>query len=232
MKRARTFALFAGLMLAAAPLPARAGPPLLCFPYQIGDAKSLPWGKDAFAVSSTYDHKRVVEDTLGILKAQRDTLVRMETLRRAAIYLKGDAPRATELLAKISWVAMDAEAAGKPSAEAWFAAGFLAATLRQNGVDVRWHPGVEQGADGYAWVRRAVELTPDDPAMQFGAALVLFEHGDHKVHLRRAVEGAKPGTPLAKSIESNHAFGARSLADLRAELNTGKPARADGKPGK
>ena len=211
----------AGLVMGSVAVDrAMAGPPLLCFPYEIGSATSLPWGKDPFEAKKGYDKSKVVGDTLEILKTEKSVLVRMETLRRAAVYIGDDRAKATELLAKISWMAMDAEAIGKPSAYSWFDAGVLAATFRQSGADIGWHAGSDSNADGYAWVKRAVALNPDDPAMQFGAALVVFEKDQaaFKSHLRRAVAGAKPGSDLAKSIESNWACGHKPVEELKKEL--------------
>jgi hypothetical protein len=208
------------IVLAASGGAAIGGPPLLCFPYEIGKAESLPWGNDAFEQKKGYDKSKVVDDTLAVLKTAKSTLVRMETLRRAAVYIGSDVGAATSLLARLSWIAMDAEASGKPSAEAWFDAGFLAATLRQAGADIKWHAGVANGADGYAWIQKAVELSPKDPEMQFGAALVVFEHDSSrfKDHLRKAIAAAEPGSNLAKSIESNWACGHKPIAELAKEF--------------
>lgn len=220
----------AGTLLAT---PALAGPPLLCFPYEIGKSKSLPWGKDAFSQSKGYDTSKVVDDTLGLLKTEKSALVRMETLRRAAIYVQGNKPRATELLAKLAWIALDAEAAGTPSADAWFNAGYLAATFEQGGVDLDWKPGVADGRNGYAWIKQALALTPDDPAMHFAAALVCSNtrSGAGREHIKKAVAGTEPGTDLAKSIESNLAMGQKSLQTLRKELGVtdGKSSASSGR---
>lgn len=193
---------------------------MLCFPYEIGSAKSLPWGKDAFQKAGSYDAGKIVDDTLALLKTERSTLVRMETLRRAAIYIAQNQAKGADLLAKISWIAMDAEAAGKPSAEAWFNAGYLAATLRQNGCDVGWHVGTDKVVDGYAYIKKALALTPDDAAMQFGAALVAFEHDESafKSHMQKALAGVEPGSDLAKSMETNHALGAQPIKELKAKF--------------
>src|SRR5262249_104478 len=64
-----------------------AGPPLICHPYAIGNAKSLPWGGTEWrAVKSDYDLNRLVEDTLALLTPETPLIVRMETLRRATVY--------------------------------------------------------------------------------------------------------------------------------------------------
>lgn len=199
---------------------ALAGPPLLCFPYEIGDAKSLPWGDDAFARKSGYDADRVVDDTLGVLKTAESVLVRMETLRRATLYLDGQPAAAKDLLSKLAYMALDAEASGKSAwaSRAWFDAGFLVATYRQSGIDVGWRAGVADGIDGLAWIREGLEHDDSDAAMHFGAALVLFEkRGDEcKAHLAKAAAGAEPGSPLARSIETNLAFGGKKVEELRA----------------
>jgi len=48
--------------------PALAGPPLLCHPFDIGAARSLPMARGGWqAVDPTYDVLRLVADTLAIL---------------------------------------------------------------------------------------------------------------------------------------------------------------------
>jgi hypothetical protein len=148
MNRSRRLAPVLAVALCLLPAAALAGPPLICFPYQIGDAPCLPFGDDAFTPAGDYDPGNVVDDTLRLLKTERRTLVRMETLRRAGVYLHRDLPRATELLAKVSWIALDAAAAGRKDPEAWFNAAFLAACYRQSGIDLGWKPGVEDGVVG------------------------------------------------------------------------------------
>lgn len=227
MNLRRLAILAATLALGFLTTPSPAGPPLICFPYEIGKAKSLPWGDDAFKKKAGYDTANVVNDTLDLLKTEKSALVRMETLRRATLYLDGDKARATELLAKLSWYAMDMEAIGKPSPDAWFNAGYLAASLAQAGGDIGCRVGMDDGHTGYTWITRAVELRPNDPAMHFAAALASYgkSSGPWREHLRKAVAGAEPGSDLAKSIESNAAFGHKPLKELRAELGI-----ADAKP--
>jgi hypothetical protein len=95
-RRLAAAAVLAAFPLSAAPAAAAAvsavtaavfGPPTICHPIDIGTARSLPWGSGKFGASADYDLARTVEDTLEILRASPDTLVHMETLRRAAIYL-------------------------------------------------------------------------------------------------------------------------------------------------
>ena len=81
-------AALAVTLVLAAPAPV-AGPPALCFPLDIGEARSLPWGEGAFAADPQYDVRHLPADTYDILLRSDDPFVHAETLRRAAIYLTG-----------------------------------------------------------------------------------------------------------------------------------------------
>jgi hypothetical protein len=201
-----------------------AGSPLMCFPHPIGDAESLPWSGDSrFGPAKDYDRRNVVKDTLALLKTEESYLVRMETLRRATLYVSEDRQLATELLGKLAWMALDAEAAGNAAwaRTAWFDAGLLAACYQQAGVDIGWKPGVADGRQGWAWLKKAIDCGNDDPAVQFAAALVLYSGKDdaYKPYLMRAARGAEPGSNLARSIEANGAFGGAKLDELRTASN-------------
>src|SRR2546428_10659923 len=64
-----------------------AGPPLICRPFDIGNAKSLPFqGPDWSAVPASYDVSRLVGDTMALLQPDTPVIVRMETIRRGATY--------------------------------------------------------------------------------------------------------------------------------------------------
>jgi len=69
---------------------AQAGPPLICHPIEIGQAKSLPWVEFNQRGRTDYDLKNLSRDTLAILDSHTPVLVRMETLRRATIYARHD----------------------------------------------------------------------------------------------------------------------------------------------
>jgi hypothetical protein len=109
------------MLIAAAALlmlarPALAGPPLLCFPFEIGAAKSLPMGTKGWeSVDPKYDVSHLVADTLALLAPSTQTLVRMETLRRATVYASKNPKVAGELMtalkqrdeARAFWAAFD-----------------------------------------------------------------------------------------------------------------------------
>jgi hypothetical protein len=80
-------------------LPALAGPPLLCFPFEIGSARSLPMGNGAWhAIDPAYDVSHLVADTLELLAPGTPVVVRMETLRRATVYASAHPSIASELM--------------------------------------------------------------------------------------------------------------------------------------
>jgi hypothetical protein len=208
---------------------------------EIGNAKSLPWREGAFGEAKGYRTGNLVNDTLGMLKTSDDVLVHMETLRRATVYIGDDAELARELLARLAWIAMDCESAagdGERStggqsaggtgdaerrARAWFDAGFLAAALGQMDVRLGWKPGVGAGVQGYAWLRRAVELSDGDPAMHFAAGIAahpgmrqskrdLFEE-----HIRAAIAGARSDSLLMRNLETHLGHWEESVAALRGK---------------
>ena len=223
MKR-QALALVASMVMLS--WPAMAGPPLLCFPYEIGSAKSLPWGKDAFKKSESYDASKVIDDAVALLKEEKSTLVRMETIRRAALYIERDSGRAHVLVTKLHGVAKELEEAGKASAAAWFDCGFAAATLSQNGCHVKGLPVSEKGPAGSVQIKKALGMTPNDAAMHFGAALVLMdgERDASNKHMKRALELVEAGSDLARSMETNHALGALPLKELKKRYAVNDPA--------
>lgn len=202
-------AALAALCLAVLPTLAHAGPPLICHPYAIGSAKSLPGGtKDHFGLSASYDRTPLVADTLALLTPDTPVIVRMETLRRAALYATNamsawrnqgaytDADRnlAFGLLEKLRLRTQDA---AWPRDLALFDLGFYAETLRQTKLD--------PALDGYAFLAKAAELRPADADVQFALALasVWPKRPEHATHLAHAAAGAKPGTLLAVNLQSH-----------------------------
>lgn len=203
-------ALAALLLATFLPLAVYAGPPLICHPYAIGDARSLPGGtKDHFGLSAGYDRAGLVNDTLALLKSDTPVIVRMETLRRAALYATnemsawrtnqsyGEADRALAL-GLLQKLRERTQAASEPErALALFDLGFYAETLRQTKLD--------PALDGYPLLAKAAELRPNDPDVQFALALatVYPKRKEHSAHLASASAGAKPGTLLAANLRTH-----------------------------
>ncbi len=236
----RTFRSVSSTLLAVAVLltlfqPALAGPVLICKTYEIGNAKSLPWGGSEWrSVKSDYDINRLVEDTLGLLTPDTPALVRMETLRRATIYavwarVDREVPYAKrkdgvaeELFSRLvtsgKQVAIQS-ANRKPDPLRMFDAGFFVESWKQAHVDGSGKKPVD--FDGYALVKQAIALRGNDPEMEFAAALITSIRSDktaHRAHLQKAIAGAPEGSLLARNIVSHFGRKGQSLADLRASL--------------
>ncbi|MDO8541450.1 MAG: hypothetical protein Q7S40_13510 [Opitutaceae bacterium] len=186
-----------------------AGTPLICFPYAIKGAKTIPHSEgDWKGVNPKYDRANLTRDTLAALTPETPVIVRMETLRRAAIYAtagmrgwdKGtyttdDHAAASALLEQLRARVRGAKEPAK--ALALFDVGFFAETLRQAHLD--------PSLDGYALLLEALKLRGADPEMEFALALAsAYPKGkEHFEHLARAREGAKPGSLLAANLASH-----------------------------
>jgi hypothetical protein len=157
----------AALMLIAR--PALAGPPLLCFPFDIGAAKSLPMGTGNWrATDRSYDLSHLVPDTLALLTPDTPTVVRMETIRRATIYAADRPDLAETLLTKLR------DRAKMPTATAGAAVfdfGYLVETYRQAEPMYKHRIAEISGIDGYALVMKA-RMLQSDPAMDRAASLI------------------------------------------------------------
>jgi hypothetical protein len=199
---------------------AHAGPPLICHPIDIGQAKSLPLIDWTQKGSGGYDVKNLTRDTLAILDSSAPVLVRMETLRRATLYARQDPQVAKELLTRLHARAASSDAAGHPEALAWFDVGYLAETYMQ------WigkgEPNPATGTDGYGLIKKAIGLRGQDPEMEFAAALVTLSgpHNDHREHARKAMAGAKNDPLLAQNLASN--FNRQTIAELLTKPPAGR----------
>ena len=195
---------------------AQAGPPLICHTFDIGNAKSLPWvqATDWRAVQRNYDLNRLTDDMLALLTADTPVLVRMETMRRAAIYavwalrdrevgISGNEKIAAELLARLR-----ARADKNPSdAPALFDFGYLTESYRQAGWQAT--KNVSGPGEGYAPVAKAATMC-GDAAMHFAAALIAQHpttQSAHAEHLQKAWAGAAANSLLERNLEQR--FGKR-----------------------
>ncbi len=209
-RRAACFALVALLGVAA---PALAGPPLLCHPFDIGSARSLPWDGTSAWWQGRADYKleNLVADTEAVLTPATPVIVRMETLRRAALYASLDDKVAGRLLSSITARA-SATAPGAASASALFDAGYLTETYKQIAMlrgerqfadRARTIAGVLGKSDGTAMINRAITLRPDDASLRFAAALVAAtaDRTAYRDHADKARKGAAQDTLLARNID-------------------------------
>jgi hypothetical protein len=198
---------------------AQAGPPLICHPIEIGQAKSLPWIDWNQKGTGGYDLKNLTRDTLAILDLSAPVLLRMETLRRATIYARQDPQVAKELLTRLQARAATSTDSGLSEALAWFDVGYLIETYQQ------WigkaEPNPAAGLDGYAWVKKAVRLRGQDPEMEFAAALITLTgpESDHREHARKAMAGASNDPLLAQNLASD--FHSQTVSELLTKAPTG-----------
>jgi hypothetical protein len=201
-------------LLALVPAVAQAGPPLVCFPIPIGNAPSLAWGTSEGwdGQRPDYDVSRLAEDTAALLGPRTPVLVRMETLRRAAIYASGDAAAARALFDTLR-----ARAGAKADPLAQFDLGYAVETYRQT----RFLPGhaqtVDPPEDGYALVRKALAARGSDPQMQYAAALVTCDRRElSDKHLQRALAAVRDGSDLARTVAAHQALWGERVQALRA----------------
>jgi hypothetical protein len=192
-----------------------AGPPLICHPIEIGQAKSLPWvDLNYHKGDANYDLKNLTRDTLAILDSNPSVLVRMETLRRATIYARQGPQVAKELITRLQARANNSDA-GNMGALAWFDVGYLAEAYKQwmrNG-----EPNPARGLDGYAWVKKAIQLRGSDSEMEFAAALITLggPDGEHRDHVEKAMAGAKSDPLLSQNLAST--FNNRTISALLSQ---------------
>ena len=206
----KAFIASAALTVIALAVPALAGPPFVCHPFDIGAATSLPYDSNNWlGVRSDYDIHRVVADTEPLLTPSTPTIVRMETLRRAALYASRERAVAEQLLNAVMARVRSAEQGGQPMAAALFDAGYLSEALSEiaqfgnhmpdlahNG---RQLAGLTQLAEGRALIQKSLALRPGDASIEFALTLLL-PSAERDAHLRNARAGAKQDGLLAANL--------------------------------
>jgi len=213
MRHARPLVI-GGLICAALVIarPALAGPPLLCHPFDIGSAHSLPWnGPGWLDAKPDYPLDRLVADTEALLGPSTPVIVRMESLRRASLYAGRDAKVAADLLARLTATAQLSKADGRPTALALLDAAYVTEALRQitaiGGVTgykdqvSRIHTLLD-GRDGQRLMRASLAAAPDDASLEFAAALIAagIDSAAYQRHAERARAGASSDALLAKNL--------------------------------
>jgi len=170
-------ALAGGAPLARTAVVPRAGPPLLCFPLDIGDAVSLSVGTAGSATPDTKSPKEVVADAVALLRRSDDAVFHVETLRRFVLFsMQQGRPGRATLESLKTRVAEDLlfEAAGdaasrRREALGWLDLGVLDAAGRQAGL-------VDGDADP-RFLEKAARVDPADPGVAFCVALAEFRPG-------------------------------------------------------
>ncbi len=196
------------------PAPVILGAPLICHEFEIGGARSLPWERGQ-ATKAGYDRARLVDDVAAALETETDLVVRMETLRRATMYVGKDARLAWELVGERSLALLDQTAIGSKESTAWFDVAFLVACFRQAGVDLDHRAGVADKIDGYGYFKTALERARAEKndqigTIEFAAALaahpvMIRGRGDEAAHARyrQHLDAARRGAPSGSLLEKN-----------------------------
>jgi len=200
-------------VLLAVPRIALAGPPLICHPYDIGTAASLPWGAGTSWLEGRADYnvENLVADTEALLRPSTPVIVRMETLRRASIYASRDGRVAALLVGRLTAKARASQVAGHPDALALLDAAYVTEALRQIADIGGIAPyrdrvtGVREAiaqADGRALMTASLNARPNDPTLEFAAAIIAAGRDDaaYAVHARRARDGAGNDALLARNL--------------------------------
>lgn len=227
------------LLLAGSTLSALAGPPMVCHEIAIGQARSLPWDGGHGGSDSSYDVRNLTRDTLKILDEEPSTLVRMETIRRAAVYISHEKSPGRErlgwdLVAALVDRAVESSAA-KPGPA--FDAGYLLGCFNQLGLDIGQRLGRGEEAAGYAYVASAIQRARAGGAsanqvaeMEFAAALITHpamrargrgepkdaERAVYDAHIARAAADAAKGSPLEVNLAAHLKQWGTSIETVRA----------------
>lgn len=208
----RSAVLSTALVVALA-TPVLAGPPLLCHPYDTGNARSLPWDGSRGWAGDLPDYKleKLLADTEDLLTPSTPVIARMETLRRAALYASRDRAIASQLLTRLVSRANAADAKGTSDALALLDAAYVAGAFHQISMLGRDGGFRDRAAnarealgntDAYALIRRSVAARPDDASIQFAAALIASDRdrGAYLQHAEKARRGVTKDALLARNI--------------------------------
>ena len=212
LKPAWKLALMTVSVLAAASVPALAGPPLICHRLDIGSAQSLPWGTNSVYWDQpleNYNLSHLVDETLALLSRNSPVIVHMETIRRAVIYARHSPEVSKKLLLKMSDRARRAEPGNSNATLAWFDYGYLIEATKEAGWahDNGGAEGenVAMNLDGYSWATKALAASNDDPQMEFALALIVMGRSDlrsHSEYAQAALAGSSSDPMLARNLST------------------------------
>jgi hypothetical protein len=213
--------VLAGIAIVCGARVALAGPPLICHPFSIGTAQSLAWNAQPGWRGDVagYDVSHLTDETLALLTPTTPVIVRMETLRRAAIYAMRDEKVADQLLTRLVDRTHKGGNGARADALTWFDAGYYVETFRQAAPIAR-EKGADRAAalaalvekvDGYAMVQKSLTLRGSDPAIEFAAAIITLnrDRAAQPVHAAKARDGAKQDALLAQNIDMLTAWGTK-----------------------
>jgi hypothetical protein len=198
--RKQSLAVVAVLIFA---MPALAGPPLICNPFVTDGGKLIAWGTGPGwnTPDHSYDIKKLVAETTGVLTSDAPVLTRMENLRRATIYAMRDPVVAEQLLKALMARALSTTT----DSGAWFDAGYLIEAYKQ-GTHLRGERKASAWAavdetirvDGYGFVKKAIAMRGANAEMELAASL-MTQGAVADAHRARA-KAAGAGSLVAKNL--------------------------------
>jgi hypothetical protein len=200
LPRLRTLLMTMAAALMLAP-PALAGPPLLCFPFDIGTAASLPVGTGGWeSIDRSYDAAHLVDDTLALLTPKTPVIVRMETLRRATLYAARDQKQAGTLLDRLQ---QRAAIPGANVALAVFDFGYLVETYKQATHLFGRPMQAVRNIDGYNLVAKSAAMT-EDPGIDFALAVMTRDKTRgadvYQAHLAKVLKAAASNPAIEANL--------------------------------
>jgi len=194
---------------------ALAGPPLLCDRFDTAGAPTLEWGGSRWnQPRADFDLATLAERTEALLTPATPVIVRMETLRRAAIYAARDGRALRALDARLQ-AGVEATRDTDDHALALFDAGYFHETLkdiqRLQGYDMPGIGRIDAAAlrrqlargDGQMRIAQALSLRPQDASLRFAAALVAKANArgqDAEAYAAQARAGINGDALLARNI--------------------------------
>lgn len=200
ISRSAVISSVVALTLAVA-TPALAGPPLLCHPYDIGSAKTLPWGAGWSDASPAYDLSHLVSDTEAFLTPSTPVIVRMETLRRASLYASRDETQARALVERLT---ARIRASKDPDPIAMLDAAYAGEALREAGLVSHQNAIVDiaKTIDPWTLVDKSLAIHSNDATFEFDAAMIYAgkDRAISQAHAERARQGAKGNDLLTRNL--------------------------------
>ena len=192
----------------SAAVPALAGPPLICHPFETRGGALLPWGANAGtnwnAPLASYNVDKLTTDVVKLLETDSPVLTRMENLRRATIYAQKDPVLARQLLDAVMGRALSTHTGGS---QAWFDAGYLVESYKQ-AVMIRGKKDEPAWiavdatikTDGYGFVKKAMTMTGSPNAEMEFAASLMTQGATSADHRARAAAAATKDSVLAINL--------------------------------
>lgn len=204
------------LLLTVAGSASAFGPPAICADIQIEGTPCL---------SDTAEGKgdrQLLASLTRCLADAPSVLARMETIRRASRRLADDHAHATEILAALQTAALEATTNAKGEALAWFDLAYFVGVMDQSRHWPKQAVGQADGINGYAYLKRALDLASKDtalarqlPEMELAAAIMTFPlmqksddpkaaaklESAYRDHLARASKGAADNKPLGQNLK-------------------------------